>query len=198
MRIVCIVEGQGDRDAAPIVIRRIINEIDPTLMIEIPKPIRIPKNKLLKEGELERAVKLAGLNASSSGAILVVLDSDDHCPAETGPELLKRAIGICGNIPLSVILAKREFESWFLAAAESLRGVRGLPNNLHAPSNPEAIHGAKEWLADRMGLRKYVATLDQPAFASLFDLATARRADSFDKFYREVSGFLKKFRMEAS
>jgi hypothetical protein len=32
----------------------------------------------------------------------------------------------------------------------------------------------------------YSETLDQPAFSSVFDLSEARRADSFDKFFREV------------
>lgn len=188
MRIQCVVEGYADSDAVPIVIRRIVNDIDPALTIEIPKPIRIPKNKLLKGEEFERVIKLAGLNVGAEGAILVLLDSDDDCPAEVGPKLLKRAIETHSNIPLAVILAKREFESWFLAAAESLRGCRGLPNDLQAPPNPEAVRGAKEWLESRMG--KYVATLDQPAFASRFEFAAARRADSFDKFYREVANFL--------
>ena len=34
--------------------------------------------------------------------------------------------------------------------------------------------------------RNYIETLDQPALAARFDLDLARRADSFDKCYREI------------
>jgi len=33
---------------------------------------------------------------------------------------------------------------------------------------------------------KYSETVDQPAFSAVFDLQLARKAPSFDKFYREV------------
>ncbi len=93
-------------------------------------------------------------------------------------------------MPLAVVLARSEFESWFIAAAESLRGRCGLPDDLEAPRDPEAIRGAKEWLGRHMR-RRYVETLDQPALTALFDLDAARRADSFDKCRREIERLLK-------
>jgi hypothetical protein len=90
-------------------------------------------------------------------------------------------------VPIAVVLAKREYEAWFLAAAESLRGKRGLPDDLQPPDDPEAIQGAKEWLRARMPTdRKYGAVLDQPALTALFDMDAARRLGSFDKCYREI------------
>jgi hypothetical protein len=38
--------------------------------------------------------------------------------------------------------------------------------------------------------RHYVETLDQPALTASFDLQQARRAGSFDKFFRDVSAVL--------
>lgn len=64
----CIVEGHGDREAVPIVIRRLAAKLDPAAAIHIPPPIRIPKNKLLKPGELERAVDLAARRILGRGA----------------------------------------------------------------------------------------------------------------------------------
>jgi hypothetical protein len=187
VRIGCVVEGHGDREAVPIVIRRIAEKLDPALVVHIAPPIRTPKSKLLKPGELERAVELAARKVGSHGAVLVVLDSDDDCPAQVGPELLKRIIQVRSNIVLAVVLAKREFETWFLAAAESLRGQRGLSKDLYSPSDPVAVRGAKEWLSQRMESgRTYSDTLDQPALAACFDFDLARRADSFDKCYRDI------------
>ena len=93
------------------------------------------------------------------------------------------------------MLAKHEFEAWFLAAAESLRGQRGLVDDIHAPNDPEAIRGAKEWLSQRMeDHRTYRETQDQPALAARFDIEQARQADSFDKCYRDIARLLDELR----
>lgn len=186
-KIACIVEGHGDREAVPVIIRRIASQLDPAMVVNLPSPLRIPKSRLLKPGELERAVEFSARRIASRGAILILIDSDDDCPALLGPELLQRAIGTRNDLHVAVVVAKHEFESWFLAAAESLRGNRGLASTLDAPPDPESIRGAKEWLSAHMqGGRVYSETIDQPALADRFDLDTARRADSFDKFYREI------------
>jgi len=195
LRIGCIVEGHGDREAVPVVIRRLAEKLDPTMTVLIPPPIRIPKNKLIKAGELERAVELAARTTSRHGAVGIVLDGDDDCPAQIGPALLERATRVRRDLPTAVVIAKREFESWFLAAAESLAGHRGLNTNLDHPPEPEAVRGAKEWLSARMqGGRKYVEILDQPALSAQFNLDMARRSESFDKCYREISRLLNELR----
>src|SRR5688572_29082730 len=86
----------------------------------------------------------------TEGAVLVVLDGDDDCPAQLGPVLLRRAEGACRTIPVAVVLAKKEFEAWFIASAASLAGRRGLPADLRAPADPEAIRDAKGWLSCQM------------------------------------------------
>lgn len=182
----CIVEGHGEVESVPVLVRRIAQSVYAALAVLVPPPVRIPKSKLLKAGELERALDLAALKVGAQGGILVLVDSDEDCPAERGPQLLQRALSSRNDLPVAVVLAKREFESWFLAAAESLRGQRSLPATLVAPADPESIAGAKEWLGERMATGRYAETLDQPALAAGFDLHLARRADSFDKCYREI------------
>jgi len=64
--------------------------------------------------------------------------------------------------------------------------------DLSAPAAPEEIRGAKEWLSNQMPpTRGYSSTTDQPALAAVVDIESARRADSFDKFYREVVALVK-------
>lgn len=190
----CIVEGEGEEEAIPVTIRRIANRVAPELVLKIHN-FRVHGNKLVKPGELERSVELAARRAGRDGAILIVMDCDDDCPATLGPELLARAQRARPDMPIRVVLAKREFEAWFLAAAESLRSQRGLAPDLEAPANPEAIRGAKEWLNARMGTgHHYRPTLDQPALAEVFDLERARRgAPSFDKFFRDVLDLIQNF-----
>lgn len=190
INIALIVEGHGEREAAPILLRRIARQIDPRIVVNIPAPLRIPRSRLIKPGEIERAVEFAARTIGGHGAVFILLDSDDDCPAELGPALLQRARQTRGDVALAVVVAKREFEAWFLAAAVSLRGQRGLANDAQPPADPEAIRGAKEWLAARMAGAHYSETLDQPAFAALFDLEAARRTDSFDKCFREAQRVL--------
>ena len=187
VQIGCIVEGHGEVEAVPVLIRRLAANLYPELTVIVPRPIRIAKNKLLQAGGLEKWIEVVSVRVGVQGAIFVILDSDDGCPAELGPELLHRALRVQTGLPVAVVLAKCEFEAWFLAAAESLQGLRGLRNDLHPPSDPEMIRGAKEWLTYRMeGSRTYSETDDQPALTALFDMEQARQADSFDKCYRDI------------
>ena len=187
IQIGCIVEGHGEVEAVPLLIRRVAANLYPESAVIIPRPIRISRDKLLQAGGLEQWVEIISVRIGAQGAIFVILDSDDDCPAELGPDLFHRASQVHTGLPIAVVLAKCEFEAWFLTAAESLRGQRGLGDDIHPPNDPEAIRGAKEWLSHRMeGRRSYSETHDQPALAALFDIEQARQADSFDKCYRDI------------
>ncbi|MBI2899101.1 MAG: DUF4276 family protein [Planctomycetes bacterium] len=186
----CIVEGHGETEAVPILLRRIATERRQPVAIQIAAVLRIRRNRLLKEGELERSVELAARKSGADGRIFILLDADDDCPAELGPALLARARKVRADRDIGVVLAKREYESWFLAASDSLRGHRGLPSDLAPPPDPEAIRGAKEWLSRCMTVGTYVETLDQPALSAAFDITQARRADSFDKCCRVIETLL--------
>lgn len=184
----CIVEGHGEIQAVPVMLRRLAQEWDPGLYLKIPRPFRAGRYKLVKPGELERIVEIVARRLEIPRAILILIDAEDDCPKELAPELLARARKARSDIPIGVVLAKHEFEAWFLAAIQSLGGRRGLGNNLPAVPDPEAISSAKELLTRNMsGSRSYSETLDQPALAAVFDMALARkRSDSFDKCCREV------------
>jgi hypothetical protein len=198
VKVGLVVEGHGEVKAAPILFRRIANDIDPTVNLEVLQPIRRPRGSLVNkpdEHELERAVELAALKARPRGGVFVLLDSDDDCPAELAPRLLARAEPAGMGLPVSVVLPQREFECWFLAAAESIRGKRGLPADLSPPQDSEGIRGAKGWLRERMRGRVYSETIDQPALAAIFDLNQARTARSFDKCYRDLQLLIERFRV---
>jgi hypothetical protein len=200
VKIAAIVEGHGECEAVPILIRRIARDIYPGFVPNVLSPVRVPVSKLLKEGEIERTVIFSARKLKGKGGIIIIVDCDwdNGCPAKDGPALLKRAVSARNDMPISVILAKKEYEAWFLAAAESLRDKRGLPNNLMPPEAPESIRGAKEWLSDKMPPGKsYAETIDQPAFTEIFDMNVARTADSFDKCYREIRHMLENLRNKA-
>lgn len=191
MKIVTVVEGFGEVEAAPILLRRLSQEISPGLYVDFPRPIRTKRQKIIKEGELERVVELAGRQTSDGDGILILLDADYDCPKELAPALLARAVAARSDRVIRVVLAKREYESWFLAAAPSICNQRGLPNDLTAPSRPEEVINPKQWLTDRMPSGKsYRETLDQPALTAVFDLGMARHAESFQKLCRDLQSLL--------
>jgi len=185
----CIVEGQGDAAAVPVLLRRIGQIIAPGLELRIERPIRVPRSKIVKPKELERCLELLARQTPVPRAFLVLIDADDDCPKRLGPDLLERGRQVRPDVPISVVLEKHEFEAWFLAAIESLSGQRGLGASLTPLLEPESIRDAKGHLTRRMVAgRSYAETIDQPAMAQRFDLTAARqRSPSFDKFWRDVA-----------
>ncbi len=183
VRIAVIVEGKGEVQAVPELLRRIIAEVSAGDPPSIARPIRAPRDRIVKEGELERYVNLAVSHGGPDARILVLLDADEDCPKELGPELLRRAREARPDKQIQVVLAAREYEAWFIAAAEStVSGVSA------APQNPEAIRGAKEWIGR---YQPYRPTADQAPMTATFDMAEARRnAPSFDKMWRAVEALL--------
>ena len=189
-RVCCIVEGHGEVQSVPALIHRICLERGSAAPV-VPRPIRWDRHKLVKPGETERAVRLAVLSAQATGGVLLLADADDDCVAQLGPQLLERARQAANGIPVAVSLACREYESWFLASAESFQNFRGLPADLAPPSDAEQIRGAKEWLRKSAGAgNSYRPGVDQLLFTRKLDPTLARRSQSFRRFERELVGLL--------
>ncbi|MHC4504833.1 MAG: DUF4276 family protein [Planctomycetota bacterium] len=184
--IVPIVEGHSEVQSVPLLVRRILHDCLQVHDIDVARPFRVKRNRVVKEGVLERAVQQALRDRDSARCVLVLLDADDDCPGELGPSLSERCREAT-TLPTAVVLANRELEAWFLGAKESLRGTRGIRDDACAPENPESIRGAKERLTGNMVDRRYLAVDDQAALAERMDIAAARRrCPSFDKLVRDV------------
>ena len=182
-----VVEGHGEIKAIPALVRRIAAIEQPNCFVHTREVFRVSRDKLVKPGELERTIEFVARRLSGSRAILVTVDTDGDLPCILGPALLARATKQRTDLPIGVALAHQEFETWFLAGAESLRGLCDLPADLVGPTEPEAVRGAKEWLSKKMTAgRPYRETTDQELLAKKLDIVAARKARSFDKFYREV------------
>lgn len=144
--IITIVEGRGEVSAVPILIRRIAAAVVSSVVPQVSKPIRVKRGRFLKVNELERYVDLAARQAGSDDRILIILDADDDCPAERASEILERAMAVRSDRRIQAVLAQREYEAWFLAAADSIAGHRELRCDTTAPADPESVRDAKEWL----------------------------------------------------
>src|ERR1022692_2951547 len=94
--VACIVEGQGDVSAAPVLLKRLVTFVNPDIYADV-RPFRVGRSKLVLLGELERAVELAGRGLRSPCIVLIVIDSDDDCPKELAQVLLDRARSAAGD-----------------------------------------------------------------------------------------------------
>ena len=181
MNIQPIVEGHGDVKALPVLLRRFRDEAE-VRDVDVGRPIRRPRSRLVDAAGVQQAVRLALVQPGCS-AVLLLFDGDSDCPAELGPTVQAWATAAADGTPCRVVLAHREYEAWFLAAIESLRGRRGIRNDAESHPAPENPRGAKEQLEARMQPgASYLETTDQPALSALFSLPAAyRRSRSFRK-----------------
>lgn len=192
VKLVCIVEGDGDVEALPVLLRRIRDEYQ-RFDVVIERPLRSPRDRFLnRPEEMSRMLAFAAGRAGPDGCILVLLDADDDCVAELVARYQADVTRLAGATDCGLVFAKSEFESWFVAGVESLHGFHRIPDGLSAPVNPEDIRDAKGWLRRNMeGQGVYSETVDQPAFAARFDWRLARRRSaSMDKLCRELARLL--------
>jgi len=183
VRVCPIVEGDGEVAALPVLLRRIAAWLTPHCAVDIRRPIRVARMTLLnRPNEFDRHLQLAANYCEADGWILILLDADDDCPVDLAAQLRARAARIVPHRQVAVVLANREFEAWFIAAAPSLThaGLTLLPEDRQVQA--ETPRDAKGWLGKRMGPQRYHPTSDQPRFAHHIDLDLAReRSRSFRK-----------------
>ncbi len=192
-RLAAIVEGHGEVEAVPALCHRLLKYLNISGSLIVEPVLRQSATGLIQRGELERYIQLARIKLRGSGALLVLLDCDDSCPAKLGPDLLARVQAACPGFPCSVVLAHREFEAWFLGSAESLRGVCRLRKDLKSHPRPETPRDCKGWLSSHMPAGKpYDPVMDQVALVRAMDLgAAAKTCHSFDKLVRDFGSLLR-------
>jgi Domain of unknown function (DUF4276) len=183
-RLACVVEGDGDQGALPVVLRSYLYSRE-IFDVEIGKPINSKgRSKLLREGELERFVRLAGLHQNTVG-VLVLCDADDDAACKLGPVIHTRCQQASPNIPVRACLAVREFENWFLASPETLA-----PEGEAFIADYEAIN-AHAIVSSWFSPRKYVKPVQQPSLAARMDHQRVReRCPSFARLLRCVDELL--------
>lgn len=171
--IVCIVEGDGEVQALPVLLRR-LTESRGTYDIDIPMPIRVRRDQFLQRAdEFRGKLLLADAKAGTSGTVLILLDADDDCPVTLATKVTQNAAVVLPNSRVCVVIANREYEAWFLAGAASLAGKRGLREDLASPLNPDGMRDAKGWLSEHIQNYRYHPVSDQPALTACLDIELA-------------------------
>ncbi len=188
--IVAIVEGDGELDAVPGLLRRILWERRCRFDIMTKKPKAANgKPDLLKR--FEKFLQYTILDGCD--AILVLVDADEECPFEQVPYLTAMAAALNLDVPVAIVYARSEYETWFISSlsectGEPIRTRLGIPASVNAPNNVENIRGAKGWLEERMpNDRGYKETEDQAPLTHHINLdLTHNRSRSFRRLCHAV------------
>jgi len=178
-----VVEGPGDKAAAPLLLRRILHTLDVYEDV-LGKPI--PTNgrgAMTTPGGIEGFVAAAAARPGCR-VVIVVADVDDDLSCELGPELLKRASSVVSK-PVVIVLAERCFEDWIYASYETLE--------LDIPEHSPQKRGAnviKHAVASTGS--KYVKSVWQPRLTNRIDISTAAsRSGSLERLLLKIEDILR-------
>jgi hypothetical protein len=193
VRIAPIVEGHGEYESIRILLTRIGAELLDGAYLDVLRPIRHKRGQLAQHEKLSNAIQLAALKLADAASdpmralILVLADADEDLPCVLAPKMLQWAKNAQPGSDIACVLANPEYETWFVAAAESLQGHLNLPVDFTAPDDPEREHCGKHWVERNFRGAKYSETQDQASMAAKMDLTLCRkRSRSFDKLCREL------------
>lgn len=187
--IVPIVEGAGDKYAVPDLVRNILWHCNRYNIVVAQSVVAKGKFRLWNQFEqnLQYALK------KGASAILVLVDADDNCPREEATNLAERADVLGLQIPIAVVCAKSEYETWFICSLGNEEGTRikeylGLPKELSTPDNPEDIRDAKGWLMGHMAQNQaYRETADQQPLTHFIEMELVRkRSRSFRRIWHAI------------
>lgn len=180
-----IVEGDGDRQAVPLLLRNYLSYIQDYEFRIVSNPIKAGGiRKLLSPGQLERYVPHAA-NRGEADSVLIILDADEHCPLDLARQCHDRiaALAEARGKPVGLCFLKAEYETLFLFSLASLRaGYR--PDAWHPdppplPDDLESIRGAKERLKGQMQTASYGEMRDQAAMTPYLDFTALKASRSF-------------------
>lgn len=180
--VAAIVEGHGDVESLPTLLRLFA----PSL--RIPTPVRVPKSKMLNAdtgpansdeiGKYSR-IALANIRRDEKALLLLLLDADSDCPATVGPSLLEAMRHTAGHAcECYAAFAVREFESWIVGGHPDID-----------VQSPESAGSPKNRLADING-GKYKESVDQPKFTSKINVQRLQeRSPSFRRLFDRIREF---------
>lgn len=193
-KLVPVVEGDGEVEAVPVLLRRLLEEEYQVYDWQVIRP----KNahgcgNLSQPNGIERFVEFALLEPECDG-VLVLIDGDavhslsaaerpaDDCSPALAKLLARRVQAIRPRKPVVVVVARWEYEAWFLASVETIAGkeIKGLPGltiGSRYEGDVESLPSPKGWIEARFPPgRKYSETRDQAPMTRMldFDMAEAR------------------------
>lgn len=196
LRIALLVEGHGEVKAAPVLVRRIINAIDPAVSVRIATPSRYKRGRIETDDELRRFLGLGWLDVEAAGTCLLLVDGDGDCPVSLSQRLRDSANRLRPDVALEIVVAHQEYEAWLLAASNSLRSHDRILDSDYVHVDPETKRDAKKLLGERFKPgQAYSETVDQVDLTRHIDLEEARhRSRSFRALWSALERVVERHR----
>ena len=176
-RLILFVEGDGEAEAVPTLVKRLLNEKGAWHDILL-------DDATFRVGSVDKLVKAdfrdwkrflgASLKRSNVGGVLLILDGDSDkvegkgfCAAEVAKSFAAaaRQVGAGETFSVAVVFAVKEYETWLIAGAASLAGKR--------LSDGRSLSLARKLLT---GISKQVQGTPRGGFAASLPEATDRPA----------------------
>jgi hypothetical protein len=179
-----IVEGHGELDAARLLIGRLWRDLAlPDIYWE--KPIRAARGSLHHRITVERMCELLRSQRRCDAALILRdADNNEDCPATNGPLTASWIAALNLPFPTAVVLARREFEAWFLPCMKSMTGKKirdglQLQTTPTWTGDPEEVRGAKAELTRNLFPKNkpYKESVDQAALVQMVDFSLLRSAN---------------------
>lgn len=167
-----VVEGAGDAEAVPLLLRRHLHEIG-IFDDLLGSPVRCNGigNATTPSG-IEGFIAVAAARPGCQ-AIMVVLDGEGSPVNTVGPKLLTRCLKVAGHLPIAICLADRSYEDWLYASCETLEiGI----DNYKPQTRGQGV------IVEALKPAKYVKPTWQPRLTARMDIALARgRSESLNR-----------------
>jgi hypothetical protein len=190
-RILPVVEGKGDLEAVPVLLRRTLDDMSR-------RDVRVIRPH--ERGEWPRVRRrfeqFFSVAVSEGAPVLWVLDfdcDDCTCVASVAAEMYERARQVRAGWPFRAAFMVKEYESLFLAEQRAAQQVlTALPDGLMFPDDPEAVRPAKEWLSRNMPKGSaYKPSVHQAPITARLDLTRLEEASpSYRHLKRSVERLL--------
>jgi len=190
-KIIPIVEGDGEKNAFPILLRRLLHETYDRYDVEISSAkSAYGRPNLTKPNGLEKFLNYAAIEKANG--IIVLLDADEDCAVELACALGNRTQQRGLTIPTVIVCAKCEYEAWFLASLATVAGKKGIKTDAAFDGDVEAKRNVKGWLSAQMPAGTiYKETLDQASLTANIDFTLARaHSRSFRRLEHAVEQLL--------
>lgn len=196
LQIAPIVEGDGEVQAVPILLRRLWPHLGGDFL-HVHRPYRIKRDMLFHRDSkaFNDAVELSCLKLrhhhvpQMASLVLVLLDLDpDPGPiCRSGRQFLSRLQEASPSLPITGVFADIEYESWFVAAAPSLNEYLDVTEEEWRRTEANGFRGGKKWIQNHLRHVKYHEPTEQPKLTARMDLDLCRaNSPSFDKLCREL------------
>ena len=192
--LIVIVEGDGEVEAAPLLLRRILHEhFDRADFTQFKSKNAHGRENLLKPGGLEKYLNYARIDGCDG--LVVLLDSEvehKNCPPGLARSLSQRAKNLGLPFPVVIVCAAAMYEAWFLASIHTLADNFDLPPDTVFDGDVEQVNNPKNWLTNYMTRTSiYKETTHQVSMTAAIDmLAVQKNSRSFRRMLHAVEELL--------